>query len=285
MKTKTIKTQSGQILLITLLIMSIATTVALSLVSRTTTDVNISSQFEESSRAFNAAEAGVELALKNASGTSGSTGTDATYSVNVADVGNTQTFIFRDKTIQGTTESVWLVNHDANGNPVIATTYTANFIDVCWSNETTIPAVSITIFYRKGGIYYTAKEAFDPVAARRNGATPYTVANNFSALTSSVLDGCGTTTMYKQTLDLRDYGFTPSSNPAISLRIRPIYSDATIGVKAAAGSTLPKQGSTIVSTGSTTTGMTRKIIVSQSYRAPSTIFDAGIVSYGSFGHL
>ncbi len=51
---------SGQVLLITMLVMAVATTIGLALASRSTQDVNISTQVEESSRAFSAAEAGIE---------------------------------------------------------------------------------------------------------------------------------------------------------------------------------------------------------------------------------
>lgn len=280
------KSQSGQILLITLLIMSVATTVALSLVSRTTTDINITSQFEESSRAFNAAEAGIELALKGASGSTGAIGVSDNYNVTVTGVGNTQTYTLLNKTQAGTTETIWLVNHDASGVPVITSTYTANTIDVCWSQETVTPAVIITVLYRKGGVYNTAKIAVDPVAARRNGTAPYSPANNFSAPTATS-NGCGIATMYRQRINFTTLGSNPpnpAANPVIMLRIRPVYSDTTIAVQGAAGSTLPKQGNTIVSTGTSQSGITRKIIVSQSYRAPSTIFDTAIFSFESFGH-
>ncbi|MFH0863897.1 MAG: PilX N-terminal domain-containing pilus assembly protein, partial [Candidatus Gottesmanbacteria bacterium] len=56
--------QNGQILLIVLLVMVVGLTMGLSLATRSATDVKISSQLEHSSRAFAAAEAGIEAALK-----------------------------------------------------------------------------------------------------------------------------------------------------------------------------------------------------------------------------
>ena len=55
---------SGQVVLIIVLLTMVGLTIGLSLISRTVTDVRISSQIEQSSRAFSAAEAGVETALK-----------------------------------------------------------------------------------------------------------------------------------------------------------------------------------------------------------------------------
>src|SRR4030067_2407301 len=56
--------QKGQALLIILLVLSVVLTLALSFVSRSVTDITITSQEEESVRALSAAEAGVEQALK-----------------------------------------------------------------------------------------------------------------------------------------------------------------------------------------------------------------------------
>lgn len=55
----------GQAVLIVLLVVAVALGLGLSIVSQSTTDVKISKQEQESSRAFNAAEAGIEEALKN----------------------------------------------------------------------------------------------------------------------------------------------------------------------------------------------------------------------------
>ena len=55
---------SGQALLIILLVLSVALTTGLALVARTTTDISISEKETASSKAFEAAEAGIEEALK-----------------------------------------------------------------------------------------------------------------------------------------------------------------------------------------------------------------------------
>ncbi|HRR05567.1 MAG TPA: hypothetical protein P5325_02065, partial [Candidatus Woesebacteria bacterium] len=55
---------SGQALLIILLVLSVALTTGLALVARTTTDISISEKETASSKAFEAAEAGIEEALR-----------------------------------------------------------------------------------------------------------------------------------------------------------------------------------------------------------------------------
>lgn len=273
--------QSGQVLLISLLVLSIATTVALSLIGRSTTDVAISNQTNESSRAFSAAEAGIEESLKTGMGTnvpqvltSGST-----YTVAKANIGEAiGAFIFPKKISPGTSETLWLVDHNADGTLDETPTYTATGIDVCWSQETTTPAIFVSVFYKTaGGEYRVAKGAYDPDATRA-------LTNKFSGVTS-LSGGCGTGTgtTYKQTVTFGDFSINPASDTLLMLRLQPVYSDTAFAVNAGA-STLPLQGAKLESTGVSGAGVTRKIVVYQQFRAPQSIFDSVIYSQGSFGH-
>lgn len=58
---------SGQAVLLVLLVVAVALGLGLSIISQSTTDVRISQQEQNSARAFNAAEAGIEEALKQIS--------------------------------------------------------------------------------------------------------------------------------------------------------------------------------------------------------------------------
>jgi len=274
-------TQSGQVVLITLLVLTIATTVALSLISRTTTDTTITNQVEESSRAFNAAEAGVEEALKTGLGTNnlavsivGAAG--VTYKVVVNNIGGaTGIYQFPKKIQQDETETLWLVNHDdITGLPKIQPTYIAPSIDVCWSDETVTPAIVVTLLYQESSdaSYRVAKIAFDPDAVRAES-------NQFTS--TYIAGGCGgtTATAYKETITFNDLNASiqPAQDTLIALRVRPVYSDATIDVNTGVN-TIPKQGLSIESTGTTTNGINRKILVYQQYRAPATVFDSALYS-------
>lgn len=278
-KQKSLHGQAGQVVLITLLVLTIATTVALSLVSRTTTDTTITNQVEESSRAFSAAEAGIEEALITGVGSDGVkvlSGGGASYQVTVASIGGvTGIFEFPKKVIRGNTETLWLVNH-SSGVLVEAPTYTAPSIGICWSEESTTPALIVTLLYKESsnGSYRTAKAAFDPDPARAT-------TNNFSSAYTP--GGCGPTTgtEYKVTLTFNslDASINAATDTLIALRLRPVYSDAKVGIDAGA-TVLPVQGNKIDSVG-TVNGANRKIIVYQQYRSASTIFDAAIYSQGS----
>src|SRR5687767_6526323 len=59
------KSEKGQMLLVVVLTLIVALTVGLSLASRTVLNVRLSRQGEESQRAFQAAEAGVEQILQS----------------------------------------------------------------------------------------------------------------------------------------------------------------------------------------------------------------------------
>jgi hypothetical protein len=56
------------------------------------------------------------------------------------------------------------------------------------------------------------------------------------------------------------------------MRIRPIYSDATIVIDTG-NNHLPQQGKRIESVGTSGAGVTRRILVYQQYRAPLSLFD------------
>lgn len=270
--------ESGQILLISLLVLTIATTVVLSLIGRTTTDVSISNQIAESSRAFSAAEAGIEASLK--SGTTGvQTLSGATsFDVQRADIGNAAgIYQFPKKVVKGTTETLWLVDHNADGSLDEHPTFTTSSLDICWSSESTIPAMEITVLYKTPpptSEYRVAKGAYDPDVSRRSE-------NNFSSVTA-VTGGCGvgTNTAYRQTITFAGFAIDPTNDTLLMLRVQPVYSDTNIVASTVAE--LPLQGTQITSTGSSGTGVSRKIVVFQQFRSPPSIFDSVIYSQGSF---
>jgi hypothetical protein len=275
------QTSSGQVVLITLLVLTIATTVALSLISRTTTDTSITNQVEESSQAFSAAEAGIEEALRSGVGTTGvqilTSGTS--YNVLVSTIGNAVgIYEFPKKTLKGTTETLWLANHDPSTGELDETQwYNASSIDICTGGDAiTVPALAVTLLYRESsdGSYRVVKTGYDPDGARA-------AVNKFDSI--SPPGNCGDTgTLYTKTLTFStlDPSIDPSVDTLIALRLRPLYNDAKIAFNTGAA-LLPRQGNRIESTGATVGGTNRKIIVYQQYRAPSTVFDAALYSQSS----
>ncbi len=279
------ETQSGQVALMALLVMTIAATVGLSLIARTTTDISVTRNTEESTRAFSAAEAGVEETLRSGVASSGTI--DPTYGVSytasITPVSGTATspYVFPQKTLNEDTETVWLVSHSADGTIIESPTYTANTINVCWSSESTTPAIVVSILYKKAsdGSYRVARNAYD---SNRSRATDLVTGNNFSAPVAAT--GCPSTTALGTKITFSDYGIVPANDTLIALRIRPVYAGALLAVAPAAAvpaQNLPVQGNSIQSVGVTTSGVNRKITVYQQYRAPESIFDYALYSEGS----
>jgi len=133
------KNRQGQILLITLLILVVAMTVTLSLLGRTTSDLNISTQFEESSRAFSAAEAGIEQELKLIN----NTGTSTDVNIGGFAVCDKITTALEGATVEypsliskGDVVTVWLINHENNSHELDFTSprFTEN-VTLCWTDD------------------------------------------------------------------------------------------------------------------------------------------------------
>lgn len=261
--------QHGQAALIALLVLTIATTVGLSLIARSTTDISITRTLEESSRAFSAAEAGIELGLQSGVSTSAplNSATQTSYSVTVATVSASPTspLTFPRKTPNQTTETVWLVPHNGDGTINDMTPYyTASSITVCWGPLTS--GMAVTMLYKKAsdGSYRVAKALYNPA-----GSGPGT--------TQSL--GCSGTSI-TQTISFAAFGINPAQDVLIYMRLRPTYTPAQITIVPAQG--LPPQGNQITSVGQTASGVSRKIVVFQAYPSAGSVFDAAVYSEGSF---
>lgn len=124
---------SGQVTLLVLLVMVVLLTVGLAVVSRSVTDIRISKETEESARAFSAAEAGIEEALKHDLATL--IWTDESISVGdlEAKVTVTETNSFETKIEQGETAEVNLKDYSGN-------------IEVSWRGK----VLELTLIYQDG---------------------------------------------------------------------------------------------------------------------------------------
>ena len=267
--------QSGQMVLVALLVLTIALTIALSVIGRTTTDVIITSDLEESARAFNAAEAGIEQALKSGTGGAAVLSSGSSYATTVSAVGGAVgVYQFSQKTLRDVTETLWLVSHNADGTLAETPTYTDASVDLCWSSESTTPGLVVSVLYKQSGNYRVAKAAYDPDATRR-------ATNNFSAPTAAS-GGCGNASMYQARLTFSDLGITPAVDTLLMVRVRPVYSETQLASEAS--QVLPLQGSRVESVGATGAGITRKVMVYRTYRSAASVFDNAVFSEGSFSH-
>ncbi len=262
---------SGQVVLMLVLITIVGLTIALSLISRTVTDIRISSQIEQSGRAFSAAEAGVENALKGAAvgspGTVSLSNASATYEVTQLG-GNSNNLIF-PVTSPGNSQTIWLIDHNADGtiNESGNSYSAASSFDVCWGTDpNTTPAIILSLFYKNGANYKVVRASFDTNAASRG--------NNFSTADSAG-SYCDANYRFKKTINFEtDYGINPATSKLLFMQLQPVYENSTMAVKPSGS--LPNQGKIITSTGQTDTGVIRKIQVIQGYNVLPPLLNFGL---------
>lgn len=284
----------GQALLLVLLSMAVILTIVLSILSRSITDVAISSREEEALRAFSAAEAGIEKALVIGSSLAETEIGDASFSTNVSSFAEgTQEFANPISLISGETATVWFVAHDADGNLVCTAEkpcFTGQNIKICWgkegtaSNTPTTPALEISVFYANpagSSTYQIAREALDPNSTRRSS-------NNFSAPDAGTCTIAGENYAFQKTLDLSTLGIPAGSYSAQNglqfARLRIFYNtDAAhltgVSVNLAGNTLLPAQGVAIESSGKSGEA-NRKISVFQGFSEIPEVFGGAIFSLG-----
>ena len=285
---KNLRNQRGQALLIVVLVMAVALTIGLAVVSRSITDIKISRQEEESARVFSVAEAGIEEALKLGSGTSGTIGEGEAligYTVSETGQGGGTEFVF-PAINAGDTQTVWLVEHDNDGNLTETGRYTGNTIDLYWGNEgqaadqATTPALEATVIYKDGSNYKIKRGAYDPY----DGVDSSRNANGFDDA-----DSAGGYSVGVKTFQFRKTGFTLPALTLIpyALRLKLIYNNdqaQILGVadnNADGAQNFPSQGKCYESTASlSTSGITRKVQQCQFHKTPPGIFDYVLFSEG-----
>lgn len=272
------KLQSGQIFLITLLIMVVGLTVALAVIARSVTSVKVSTQEEESQRAFYAAEAGLEETLLSNTEGASSIG-NANYIVkitpNSADL-ISGVFVFPELLGQDEAQPVWLVNHDANGGIVPPGPSDGRYplnklIYICWQGPGSgpIPAMEVTILHQRTQGTFTygiARGAYDPDGGRSS--------NNLTLVTDTGGGYCGGGFQYRRTLDFDDPGGfnITGQRRLVALRLRPIYNSAKVAIQVESGTTFPSQGKKIESLG-TAGSAQRKLTINRAYSTFPPIFD------------
>ncbi len=286
---------SGQALVVVLLILSVVLTIALSIASRSVTDITVSKKEEDALRAISAAEAGVEQLLKTGSGASiaGSLPIGSTFNASISGLAQgTQEFAVPTALAAGDATSIWFVAH-ANDGSLTCTAglpcFTGDRVKICWGNpgtssgSATAPAIEISVLHTSGsGNPSTAKigrAAFDPNNSRR-GDNSFTAADGSCTIESR-------TFAFSKEITLSSIGATARAvNTTLAgpqtARLRLFYNsdaDAVVGVSVnfPGNGTLPQQGTKIESLG-TAGESQRKVVVYRPYADIPPIFDFGIYS-------
>lgn len=275
--------QKGQVVLVLILVMTVALAIGLSVIQRSLSDVSTSSKVEQSSRAFSAAEAGIEKAIS------------ANSAINSQiDLGNSSQIAGVDKNdIPAARQAfeylplakeelahVWLADPET-----LAAVYTQTSINVYWGvpNITADkPALEVTVIYRVGGNYISQKFFLDSDSNRTNSNSNPNHFTDVSAncTSSAVVDttlGTNRVFLCKYTL----IGLYSGSEVPMLLRARILYSNTSqpFAVQPVGGSSLPVQARMFTSTG--VSGATqRKIQVLRIDKVVPPYFDYAIFSAG-----
>lgn len=263
--------QSGQIAVIVLLLMVVLMTVGLSLATRTTEELFLSTQQAESTRVFNAAESGVEDALsqeeiESVTGTQPGSLTVGETEVNYTITGSNEleTLLEQGKSI--------LVNLDADGNGT--GDVSTGTLQIYWwgatkgTNCSTDSPASLIVseYFADGG---TTRSRFIPVGPC-NGGTD----RNDGYLTPTS-QSAGNGFRYRHDLSM-------SGSTAKFLRIKAVYNDTHIRVSGVAGANLPTQFHTVRSTATNNNGdETRTVEVKRTLSTAPSFMEYAVYTPGS----
>lgn len=294
--------EKGQAVIILLLIMLVALTIGLAITQRSLTDISTSNKGEESSRAFSAAEAGIEQALQTGVASPVTNlGNNSGAVVNISNALPTPSQLGAALELppisKSTTAQIWLAS--GFNTPGVAgltpVTPPISSLQVYFGDPvespTDQPAIEVNILsqYTSGSIppdcstpaggYMVCKYFFDSNSSRSgstgNGFTPVTCSSYSTSIVGVSSVTSPTTDNFYCTATVNTPG-TP-----ILARIRLFYSNANqkIAVLPGGASSLPSQAQVYTSVG--TSGQTRKTV--QVLRLPKVIpqlFDFALFSVG-----
>ncbi|MFC1627384.1 PilX N-terminal domain-containing pilus assembly protein [Patescibacteria group bacterium] len=240
---------SGQAALVVLLVMAVTLGFGLSIISQSTTDVRISSQEQESSRAFNAAEAGIEEALQDLSVSS------AGLAVNGIDVNYT---VAQENYLEGI--------YSENESAQVLLGGVNNTLTIEWAKSTSevenpgnCAGVAAGSGQTAASLLITVVDDNDQVRRVGLNACDLSAANGMTNVLAVGADDY-----------LRSYDLAVTSNDAY-VRIRPIYNQASMRVVGFLD--LPDQLYQIDSKAQTNTLESKAIEVTRTEPATPSIFD------------
>jgi len=270
---------SGQSLLIILLVTAVILTIGLAVASYSITDIKISQQEEESARAFSAAEAGIEKSLQIGAATN-TTIEGITNSVTQEVQGEAAIFDFGGaKFPSGELANVWLVGHGVNGE-IDTTTYLPynSPITLCWGSSTTIdsstPALELALVYKNvAGDFKVIRQGYDPNSGRTVGF-----------IAPDDIDGgnCNANLAFAKNINLAigNFGLIATDVPYL-LRLKFLYNTSDQPLTVTSDNNFPSQGKCYESSAKVeTSGITRKIRQCQFFQAPPEIFDYVLFTTG-----
>jgi type II secretory pathway pseudopilin PulG len=280
--------QSGQVLVIILLIVVVALAIGLSIAGRSLTGVTTATRLEQSTRAFSAAEAGLEQALIG--GVSGNVSFENQAEAEISErsglpqSGQGLEFSITKESCTGLGEpcaQFWLQNPI---DPSQGSYTNPNFVLFFGNPELTqgdgvLPALSVTVITQSSGdgSYNSRKYFLDPDNNRAES----------SGFTGISPDRCRGTHTTNTTADEQSTFFCwhvvqyPTNETPIMARVRLLYSDTAqkIALVPTGGASLPNQARIITSTGRVA-DVQRRLQLMEINRVVPFFFDYAIFSAG-----
>jgi hypothetical protein len=290
--------QSGQALMIVLLALAAVGAVALTISSRSSTDIAVTTDVEESQRAFSAAEAGVEKILYDrsivsggqASGAVGSS--DAQFSATttyVPESTNQRQFQYPFPIVAGESATLWLMGHTADnqltcsggstvtpGDP--ESCFNGAQISMCWGalGGSTRSAMEVSVYYENAaGLSRIKRIAVDPDSSHSNAFSAPTASNE----TTGVCTVGGKRYAYQTDINFSSMGIAnyASTGALQMIRVKSLYNTIPVELAFSSSVNLPIQGIRIDSAGSAGSS-TRRINAYSLFPAIPDMFDAALIS-------
>lgn len=259
--------ERGQTLLIVVLVMIVALTIGLSVVTRSITTLRTTQEEEQSQQAFSAAEAGIEKIINSGSANlQGQLSNDASFNASVTSLAGANVLVNGGNLVaKDDGVDIWLSTYPTYASPFTGTVtvYWGTSNDDCDESPSINTQSAIVIVTLTGTTAnpVMTRYALDPCSARASG------------------NGLSTTILPGGTINGKAFANSYSINVTngLLMRIIPLYASTIIGVSGN-GTALPSQGQVVEATGNAGE-TTRKITVYKGYpRLPVEFFPFGIFS-------
>lgn len=240
--------QRGQILLIMVLALVVVLTVGLSVASRSVTNVKISKQNEESARAFQAAEAGVQQALQAYTNGNVSVGTaenpqnlqnNAFFNSQLTVIDGRRFLVRGGSSVEQSVGADVQLSSSSTFNGNVTIFFSQTDQNICSGTDKSKIRAAIEVLVVQNNATPIQKYIFDPCSSvsRTPGASP--VSSGTFTVTDNDLQ---MTTNFNSSVSVG-----PITNGSV-MKIIPIYNSTKVGIDTGTID-LPSQGKLVKSTG------------------------------------
>lgn len=291
--------QKGQIIVIVLLVTLVALSLGLVVTQKSITDVTTSTQNDQASRAFSAAEAGIEKALTLSA--------PGTVSVLDSDLNN-QASAIATRSAELPTSPTEVLEYPPIGREAVANfwlsqpktetaAYTAATVNIYFGDSTQTysasnpkPAIEVTFFYKNGTNYESSSKYLDSDQVRSSTGNPTNgftyVTTTASPTTFDLKTFTSKTTdkpFFKATASIFPTGCGTCNTPILA-RVRLLYSTSNqriaLGPSDGETQSLPMQATAYQATGKAGQSQKSLKVFKESYVVPH-FFDFALFSVGN----